>query len=293
MRDTKIALLGSADVFVAPHLARESFGIVLVEAMASGVPIVASELPSFVDLLGAPHDERATGRGICRRRPSSAGSRGAPGPCSARPAPGREGATGSARLRLVECRQQRPCCLSSGAFRRARAVRGKGSRMNTEEILGLVIILALILGWRITWLATRVDRANARAERTWAALDAALVRRAQRALELVVMPDIDPATALLVSDAAAAALEPDLSRRDRERAESDLSHVLDAVGSDASSQPEQAGVRASPSQHLSPIAQRRGGNRPVAAPPLHGTNLAIGGSCSRAASVRNGRMPRH
>ncbi|HEY9468579.1 MAG TPA: hypothetical protein VIQ76_03085 [Propionibacteriaceae bacterium] len=98
------------------------------------------------------------------------------------------------------------------------------------EILDLVIIVALIIGWRITWLATRVDRANVRAERTWAALDAALVRRAQRALELVLMTGSDPATALLVSDAAKAALEPDLSRHDREHAESYLSHVLDAVG---------------------------------------------------------------
>jgi phosphatidyl-myo-inositol alpha-mannosyltransferase len=54
--ETKIALLGSADVFVAPHLARESFGIVLLEAMASGVPIVASELSSFVDVLGPRQD---------------------------------------------------------------------------------------------------------------------------------------------------------------------------------------------------------------------------------------------
>ena len=99
------------------------------------------------------------------------------------------------------------------------------------EILDLVIIVALIIGWRITWLATRVDRANVRAERTWAALDAALVRRAQRALELVLMTGSDPATALLVSDAAEAALEPNLSRHDREHAESHLSHVLDAVGS--------------------------------------------------------------
>ncbi len=59
--ETKIALLSSADVFVAPHLARESFGIVVLEAMASGVPIVASELPAFVDLLGAPHDEGRLG----------------------------------------------------------------------------------------------------------------------------------------------------------------------------------------------------------------------------------------
>ena len=107
--------------------------------------------------------------------------------------------------------------------------------MSSVEILTLVIIpsviiVPLIAGWRITWLATRVDRAQARAERTWAVLDAALVRRAQRALELILIPGIDPATALLVSDAAGATLEPNLSRRDRESAESDLSHVLDAVG---------------------------------------------------------------
>jgi phosphatidyl-myo-inositol alpha-mannosyltransferase len=59
--EAKTALLRSADVFVAPQLARESFGIVLLEAMASGVQIVASDLPSFVDMLGAPQDDQRLG----------------------------------------------------------------------------------------------------------------------------------------------------------------------------------------------------------------------------------------
>ena len=102
------------------------------------------------------------------------------------------------------------------------------------SIASVPVIVVLIIGWRLSWLATRVDRANARTESTWAALDAALVRRAQRAAELSVGPSLDPASALLISDAAAAALEPDLSRDDRERAESDLSHVLEVVGAGGS-----------------------------------------------------------
>jgi hypothetical protein len=101
--------------------------------------------------------------------------------------------------------------------------------MSTAEVLALLIMVLVILIWRIDWLASRVHRATIRTERTWSALDAALVGRAQRATELVTMPGIDPTTALLILDAAAAALEPDLRRAERERAESDLSHVLDAV----------------------------------------------------------------
>ena len=49
--DDKRALLTSTDVFVAPHRERESFGVVLVEALASGADVVASDLPAFTDLL--------------------------------------------------------------------------------------------------------------------------------------------------------------------------------------------------------------------------------------------------
>lgn len=39
--------LASLDVFVAPHLGGESFGVVLLEAMAAGTPLVASDLQAF------------------------------------------------------------------------------------------------------------------------------------------------------------------------------------------------------------------------------------------------------
>jgi phosphatidyl-myo-inositol alpha-mannosyltransferase len=47
----KARLLRSADVYVAPNLGGESFGIVLVEAMAAGVPVLASDLDAFREVL--------------------------------------------------------------------------------------------------------------------------------------------------------------------------------------------------------------------------------------------------
>jgi phosphatidylinositol alpha-mannosyltransferase len=43
----KAALLRSVDLYVAPHTGGESFGIVLVEAMSAGAPVLASDLPAF------------------------------------------------------------------------------------------------------------------------------------------------------------------------------------------------------------------------------------------------------
>jgi phosphatidylinositol alpha-mannosyltransferase len=43
----KASLLRSVDAYVAPHGGGESFGIVLVEAMSAGAPVVASDLGAF------------------------------------------------------------------------------------------------------------------------------------------------------------------------------------------------------------------------------------------------------
>jgi phosphatidyl-myo-inositol alpha-mannosyltransferase len=43
----KASALRSADVYCAPNIGGESFGIVLVEAMAAGTPVVASDLDAF------------------------------------------------------------------------------------------------------------------------------------------------------------------------------------------------------------------------------------------------------
>lgn len=43
----KAAAMRSADVYCAPNIGGESFGIVLVEAMAAGTPVVASDLDAF------------------------------------------------------------------------------------------------------------------------------------------------------------------------------------------------------------------------------------------------------
>jgi phosphatidyl-myo-inositol alpha-mannosyltransferase len=45
-----------ADVFVAPALGQESFGIALVEAMAAGVPVVASDIAGYRDVVSSEVD---------------------------------------------------------------------------------------------------------------------------------------------------------------------------------------------------------------------------------------------
>jgi phosphatidylinositol alpha-mannosyltransferase len=48
----KASVLRSADLYVAPNTGGESFGIVLIEAMAAGTPVLASDIPAFRRVLG-------------------------------------------------------------------------------------------------------------------------------------------------------------------------------------------------------------------------------------------------
>ncbi len=48
----KVRAYHSVDVFCAPNLGGESFGIVLTEAMSAGAPILASDIPAFRRVLG-------------------------------------------------------------------------------------------------------------------------------------------------------------------------------------------------------------------------------------------------
>ncbi|GAA1779908.1 glycosyltransferase family 4 protein [Nostocoides veronense] len=48
----KARFLHSVDLYVAPNTGGESFGIILVEAMAAGAPVLASDLPAFLRVLG-------------------------------------------------------------------------------------------------------------------------------------------------------------------------------------------------------------------------------------------------
>lgn len=45
--DTKARMLRSVDLYVAPNIGGESFGMILTEAMAAGTPVLASDLDAF------------------------------------------------------------------------------------------------------------------------------------------------------------------------------------------------------------------------------------------------------
>jgi hypothetical protein len=91
----------------------------------------------------------------------------------------------------------------------------------------VTVALLVVLVWYLSWTAARLDRLHARLEGARAALDAQLVRRASVTLELATSGLLDPASSILLADAAHGAREA--TEEAREYAESDLSRGLRAA----------------------------------------------------------------
>jgi hypothetical protein len=94
--------------------------------------------------------------------------------------------------------------------------------MTSVIIIAVVAIIVVYVSWR----AGRLDRLHARLDTARAALDAALVRRSSVALELASSGLLDPATSVLLAEAAHEARS---ARTARELPESDLTRAMRAA----------------------------------------------------------------
>lgn len=104
--------------------------------------------------------------------------------------------------------------------------------MNPLLVAALVVLglALLVLGWWLVWTARRLDRLHHRLDLAHASLETQLQRRAGVATELGLAGALDPASSLLVVDAAAAArLGPDGLPPEGEDAQSRLSLALRLV----------------------------------------------------------------
>lgn len=95
------------------------------------------------------------------------------------------------------------------------------------ELLVVALALLSIGALVVTWSASRLDHLHTRLERMDATLDAELLRRSIATLELATSGVLDPASALLLADAAHRARSA--PRDEREEAESSLTEALVAV----------------------------------------------------------------
>ena len=97
--------------------------------------------------------------------------------------------------------------------------------MNFQSLL--VLLFVVLIGWYLSFSASRLDRLHHRVETSWATLDALLQQRAALAHEIVSESNLDPATAYLISSSAAAARNANIV--ERSSAESVLSESLKLV----------------------------------------------------------------
>ena len=101
--------------------------------------------------------------------------------------------------------------------------------MNLETLLTLLAIV--IIGWYLSFLASRLDRLHHRVETSWATLDSLLQQRAALAQKIVAESNLDPATAYLISTSAISARKANII--ERSAAESVLSESLKLVQNSA------------------------------------------------------------
>jgi phosphatidylinositol alpha-mannosyltransferase len=194
----KRELLAGTDVFVAPQVARESFGIVLLEALAAGAEVVASDLPAFVDLLAGPD---GLGRVFRRGDPAE---------------------LAAAVVHVLGADGL------SGGLRRQPDAGSRAARYDWSQVAPAIVDVYAAVAPRSGGSGT-VGRRD-RVHRTWTALDEALIRRARRAIELADAAEPGGLRLHYAAVAALAAATDGASRPHRERAESDLSRTLTSTG---------------------------------------------------------------
>lgn len=93
-------------------------------------------------------------------------------------------------------------------------------------LLAALVVILLLYGWYLTWLAGRLDRAHRRVERSWAVLDAALTHRANLVLALATGTDAVRGEGEAQIAVAMTTLVP-TARADREWVESNLTRIVD------------------------------------------------------------------
>jgi hypothetical protein len=92
--------------------------------------------------------------------------------------------------------------------------------------IAAVVFVVVLIGVYLSWRAGRLDRLHARVDAARMALELALVRRSASAYELASSGLLDPATSLLLADAASRTKS---NGRPRDLAESDLTRALRAA----------------------------------------------------------------
>ena len=97
--------------------------------------------------------------------------------------------------------------------------------MNLETLF--ILLGILLIGWYLSFSASRLDRLHHRVETSWATLDSLLQQRAALAQQIVAESNLDPATAYLISTSAISARNANII--ERSAAESVLSESLKLV----------------------------------------------------------------